>query len=142
MAKMSIIFNGFADLAAEIDRSGGDLHKAVDDALTQTQKQIQQNVTTAAAPYATKGLKGYAKGEMYKSIIKDAEISWHGSVAEVKVGFDLNAPGGWHSIFVMYGTPRMSKDPKIYNAIKGAKTKKEIAEIQEKIMKKYVTIGE
>lgn len=141
MAKMSIIFDGFADLAAEIDRAGGDLKTAVDDALTETQKLVQNNVTNASAPYAHKGRKGYATGEMYNSIIQHAQIEWTGSIAEVNVGFDLTQKDGFHSIFVMYGTPRMAKDAKVYNAIKGTKTKKQIAEIQEKVMQNHLKLG-
>lgn len=70
MARMSITFSGFADLAADIDRSGGDLHKAVDEALTKTGEYIQSQVESAATPYAAKGLKGYATGEMYGAIRK------------------------------------------------------------------------
>ncbi len=141
MAKMQILFNGFEDLAAEVDRSDGDLQKAVDEALTETAKYIQSQVTSAAAPYAAKGRKGYATGRMYGSIIEDGLVTWNGHVAEVGTGFALNESSGWHSIFVMYGTPRMAKDTKVYNAIKGAKTKKEIERIQQEIMQKYIKIG-
>lgn len=141
MARMSITFSGFADLAADIDRSGGDLHKAVDEALTKTGEYIQSQVESAATPYAAKGLKGYATGEMYGAIKKDQIIYWNGQVAEVSVGFDLSAKGGWHSIFVMYGTPRMGKDQKVYNAIKGSKTKKEVEKIQKEIMQKHLKLG-
>lgn len=142
MAKMKIIFDGFADLAEQIDKAGKDLKTAVDEALTETQQIVQNNLEQAANTYARKGggLKGYATGEMFSTILSDARIEWAGNVAVVHVGFDLNAPGGFHSIFVMYGTPRMAKDPKIYNAILGAKTRKQIAEAQEKIMQKYVTL--
>lgn len=140
MAKMSIIFNGFADLAAEIDRSGGDLVKAVDEALTETAQYIQDQVESAAAPYATKGggMKGYATGEMYKGIKKEHLVTWHGSIAEVGAGFNLE--NAWWSIFVMYGTPRMAKDPKVYNAIKGTKTKKAIEKLQQEVMQKYLNL--
>lgn len=141
MAKMSILFNGFEDLAAAVDRSDGDLEKAVDEALTETAKYIQSQVESAAAPYAAKGLKGYATGRMYSAIINDNHVYWNGHVAEVGVGFALNESSGWHSIFIMYGTPRMAKDTKVYNAIKGAKTKKEIARIQQEIMQKYIKLG-
>lgn len=140
MAKMQILFDGFADLAADIDRSGADLHEAVDEALTKTGKYIQGQLTSAAAPYAAKGKKGYATGEMYGQILKDSVVQWHGSIAEVNAGFDLSN-GGWHSIFIMYGTPRMAKDQSVYNAIKGSKTKNEIAKIQQEVMKKYVKLG-
>lgn len=141
MAKMSIMFDGFGDLAAQIDRSGGDLHAAVDEALTATQKLIQSNLEAASSVYASEGRKGYATGAMYKTILQDPKITWRGEVAEVDVGFDLWENGGWHSIFIMYGTPKIAKDQKVYNAIKGAKTQKEVERIQQEIMQKYLRIG-
>ncbi len=142
MAKMSITFNGFEQLAEDIDAVGGDLKKAVDEALTESQKLIQSNLQTAAAEYSRKGGgKGYTTGKMYQSIIKDPQIVWKGLIAEVGAGFRLFARGGWHSIFIMYGTPRMAKNTKVYNAIKGTKTRNEIAEKQEEVMKKYLTLG-
>jgi hypothetical protein len=144
MAKMSITFNGFAKLAEDIDAIGGDLHKAVDEALEETQKIVQDNLTTASAQYQHGGRKGYAKGDMYRSIIDDTRIDWKGTVAEVKTGFSSNGGATWegfmHSIFVMYGTPRMAKDAKVYNAIKGTKTRKQIAEKQEEIMVKHLDL--
>lgn len=145
MAKMSILFDGFAKLAEDIDAVGGDLHSAVDEALTETQSIVQNNVTTASAIYAAKGRKGYAKGDMYKSIIDDSRIDWNGSIAEVKTGFSANGgatnKGFMHSIFVMYGTPKMNKDVKVYNAIKGTKTRNDIAKKQEEIMLKHLELG-
>ena len=141
MARMSIKFDGFDDLAAEIDRAGGNLEAAVEDALLQTQEYIQNGLTIAAAPYNGKGIKGYATGKMFGSIIDDRKIYIKGNVAEVNAGFNLDAPGGFHSIFIMYGTPRIKKDQKIYNAIRGTKTKKDIAELQEEIMRKHLKIG-
>lgn len=143
--KMSIIFDGFAKLAEDIDAIGGDLHAAVDEALEETQFIVQSNLVTAASIYAAKGRKGYAKGDMYDSIIQDLQIDWKGTVAEVKTGFSSNGYATWegfmHSIFVMYGTPKMAKDAKVYNAIKGTKTRKEIAEKQEEIMVKHLELG-
>ena len=142
MAKMSITFRGFEQLAEDIDAIGGDLKNAVDEALTESQKIIQSNLQTAAAEYSRKGGgKGYTTGKMYQSIIKDPQVEWKGLIAEVGAGFELFARGGWHSIFIMYGTPRMSKDQKVYNAIKGTKTKNEIAKIQEEIMQKHLALG-
>lgn len=139
--KMQIVFDGFSDLAAAIDRSGGNLQEAVNEALVKTQAQIQQNLTTAAAPYSAKGRKGYAHGDMYKTIIADGAVSWAGSVATIDTGFRIRETGGWHSIFVMYGTPRMVKDTAVYNAIRGAATREQIAKIQQEIMRKYINLG-
>lgn len=145
MSRMKILFDGFEDLAYAVDTCLGTevLHKAVDEALVETGKYVQNQLTEAAAPYATKGggLKGYATGEMYKAIKKDQVVHWQGYLAEVSVGFNLNEFDGWVSIFVMYGTPRMSKDQKIYNAIKGTKTKKDVEKIQQEVMGKYVHYG-
>ena len=146
MAKMKIIFDGFAKLAEDIDAIGGDLHVAVDEALTETSEIVQSNVRSAAAVYAHGGRKGYAKGDMYDSIIDEGWIDWKGLIAEVRVGFSSHGYETWkgfmHSIFVMYGTPRMAKDPKVYNAIKGTRTRKQIAEKQEEIMVKHLKLGE
>ncbi len=140
MAKMQILFDGFEDLAAAIDRSGGDLKPAVNEALTKTSEVVQNNLIPAAAIYARKGIKGYATGKMYGTLITGDSVQWEGTVASIKVGFNLN-DGGWHSIFVMYGTPRMAKDQKIYNAIKGTKTRKDIADAQAEVMKKYLDLA-
>lgn len=141
MAKMHITFDGFRDLAQQIDRSGGDLKKAVDEALVETGKYVQAEVHNAAAIYDAKGKKGYAKGNMYKSIINNQIVTWQGNVAEVKVGFNFGVKGGHHSIFVMYGTPRISKDTKLYNSIKGVKTITEVEKIQQEVMLKYLKVG-
>ena len=140
MAKMQILFDGFEDLAYAIDEAGGDLQAAVDEALTETQEIVKASLLPAAAVYDRKGLKGYATGKMYQKLIKDTSIEWQGTVAEVNTGFELFG-SGWHSIFVMYGTPKMGKDPKIYNAIKGTKVKKQIAQAQEEIMQKHLELA-
>lgn len=147
MAKMSITFDGFAKLAEDIDAIGGDLHSAVDEALTETQKVVQDNLTSAASVYDKKGggRKGYATGAMYASIIEETQIDWKGTVAEVKTGFTgqgKHLKGFMHSLYIMYGTPRMVKDVKVYNAIKGTKTKKDIAKAQEEIMVKHLELGQ
>jgi hypothetical protein len=142
MAKMSITFKGFEQLAEDIDAIGGDLHKAVDEALNESQKIIQNNLQTAAADYSRKGGgKGYTTGKMYQSIITSPQVEWNGLIGEVKVGFNLSSKGGWHSIFIMYGTPRMAKNQKVYNAIRGTKTKNQIAKKQEEIMQDHLKLG-
>lgn len=150
MAKMSIIFNGFEKLAAELDGMGKDLHPAVNEALTETQKYVQQGLEAAAETYQKKGGgKGWTKGDMYKAIIKDASIEWEDYyLASVKVGFNLDAKGGFHSVFIMYGVPMhgkfnkgYAKDTKVYNAIRGVRTKNQIKKLQKAIMEKYLKLG-
>lgn len=139
--KMQLLFDGFKDLAADIDRAGGNMEAAVNDALVQTQSLIQQNLVTSAAPYSAKGRKGYATGAMYGTIIADGAVSWAGSVATVDTGFRIRESGGWHSIFVMYGTPKMAKDSAVYNAIKGSATQAQIRKLQEEIMMEHLKLA-
>ena len=135
MSRMSITFDGFDDLAYVIDSMGGDLKAAVNDALTETGQYVQNQVNEAALPYSHGGLKGYATGDMFNALKKDNPVIWKTpTIAEVSVGFNLNEKGGFHSIFVMYGTPRMAKDQKLYDSIKGTKTRKEVQKIQEDAM--------
>lgn len=148
MARMSIIFDGFEKMAAKLDEMGREIKPAVNEALEETQKYIQQGLEVAAAPYQSPngGRKGWAKGYMYDAIIKNPTILWEASVASVKVGFSSeNKLGFMHSIFVMYGVPRhgkfnkgYAKDTAVYNAIKGTRTKNQIKKLQKEIMEKYL----
>ena len=142
MAKMKILFDGFSDLAEHIDKASDNLQKAVNEALEATFKIIQTEVENATAIYSAKGggKKGYSTSRMYQTIIKDGGVKWNGTVAEVSVGFDLSKKYGYHSIFVMYGTPRYPKDSKLYASIKGSRVKEEVAKAQEEILRSYLTI--
>lgn len=136
MARMGILFDGFKELAIAVDRMDPKaLKPAVEKALNTTGEYVQEAVNEAAYPYAYKGLKGYATGDMYNALKKDNPVIWKSPfVAEVSVGFNLYEKGGFHSIFVMYGTPRIAKDQKLYNAIKGTRTQHAIAKIQNDIL--------
>ena len=155
--KMSIVFDGFDKLAARLDETGKDIKPAVEEALVETQKLVQKNLESAAEPYmgeSPKAVTGekysWRQGNMYRAIIKNPHITWDGFIAEVKVGFSaaLDREGFMHSIFVMYGVPfhgkfnhGYAKDTKIYNAIKGVRTKNQIKKLQKKIISKYMNIG-
>ena len=79
----------------------------------------------------------YSTGLTEKSIDRSETVDWNGTKASIKVGFDFKI-SGLRTIFLMYGTPRMKKSPKIYSAIYGAKTKKQIAEIQKEIFESEI----
>lgn len=152
MARMSITFDGFDKLAEELNKKEVALKPAVNEALEESQKYIQQRLESAAEPYRSPntGLKGYAKGDLYEAIIKEPHVEWENSYfASVKVGFSSeNRKGFMHSIFVMYGVPfhgkfnhGYKKDAKIYNAIKGTRTRNQIEKIQKKTLERYLKFG-
>lgn len=144
---MSITFDGFEKLVAELERQGKALKPAVNEALEETQKYIQQQLENACEPYQEEGRKGFAAGDMVNAIITEPKIEWSGDVATVNVGFSAqkNWKGFKHSIFVMYGVPAhgkfnkgYQKDAKVYNAIRGIRTKNQIAKIQKEVMGRYL----
>lgn len=155
--KMSITFDGFEKMATELNEKGQDVKVAVSEALEETQRYVQQEVESASAPYANGsgkkqiGLKySWANGNMYDAIIRNPKIEWSGNVATVGVGFspEQNKVGFMTSLFVMYGVPAhgkfnrgYQKDAKVYNAIKGVRTQKHIAELQKEIMEKHLKMG-
>lgn len=125
----------FANLLTAIEKKGKDVKAAADEALTATSDLISQNLTTAASPYAGRGRKGYATGKMYGTILHEAP-TWEGNTATLKAGFRIR--DALESIFIMYGTPKIAKDTKVYNAIMGTKTRKEIQQKQEEVLQKYM----
>lgn len=131
--KMKIVGNGFADLAEKLDKITNDIKPAVDEALKRTHGFITPNLNDAMNKH----------NRTYKTVstlIRDDGVTWEGVVATIDVGFRIRE-GGLPSIFLMYGTPRMKKDTKLYNAIRGAKTKKYIYELQKEIMNKHITLA-
>lgn len=143
MAKFEIIGEPVIDMLERLDSIGVDLKPAVTEMLEKTQELISNNVLEAAKAYDHKGggLKGYAKGHMYQQIDTSSSVEWEGNIATVQAGFKLNSQGGYHSIFIMYGTPKIVKDTKVYNAIRGARTKTRIKDLQKTIMNKYLKLG-
>lgn len=121
--KITLQFKGFEEYAEKLDKLGGDL-KAI------TEKALQNSQLHIGAKLHRQMKQHHRSGNTEKEIIENEYVHWEGSVASVGIGFFI--PEGLPSIFLMYGTPRMKKDQNLYNSIYGSKTKKEIAELQEK----------
>lgn len=138
--KFSVEFEGFSDAVARIIELGGKVDKVVDKALEATHEYVTEQAREAMQPRYLPAKGRYAHGERgtLGTIVPDAKVEWSGTIASDKVGFDISN-GGLASIFLMYGTPRMKKDSKLYSAFYGSKTKKEIVKIQEDLF--YNEIG-
>lgn len=128
--KFSLEFSGFEELSERLQELGGDLKDVTEQALKSTHAHITPNLH--------KQMKKHKRtGKTEDSIIDNAKVKWVGDVASVDVGFDLDN-GGFASIFLMHGTPRMKPDKQLYQLIYGNKTKKEIAELQEKVFSRAI----
>ena len=123
--KFSVKFDGFDEVVARLSKLEGDVKKITEKALKETHANITPNLHLEMVRHRR-------TGQTEKSIVENAKIDWVGSVASVNIGFDISN-GGLPSIFLMYGTPRMKKDQKLYNAIYSKKTKKDIMKIQEDV---------
>lgn len=123
---------------AKLDELGGTDHmkKGVEQALKESKKHITPKIEQAITHLPAGGK--YSTGVTKESIDTDTEVEWDGLTATIKVGFDFEK-SGLTSIFLMYGTPRMRPVSGLKNAIYGAKSQKEIAEIQEKVMWDIIT---
>lgn len=123
--KLALDFKGLEELAEKLDKlgKGSALKKAVEKALLESAKLVNLQLEAEMK-------KHYRTGKTVKSIVPE-KVEWSGTQATVKVGFDI-AHGGLASIFLMYGTPKMEKDQRLYNAIYGSQTKRKIREVQEK----------
>lgn len=145
MAKgFSLDFNGFLDLAREVDELGeGYLQEAVDRAFTASKDYVNEEIESAmnASKYNFDGT-GYSKGKAKASLskVEQLPVEWNGSTASAYVGVDLSeAP---EMLFIIHGTPHMAKDTKLYNAVKvKGKIKKEVERIQAEEFYKVIAEG-
>lgn len=135
-AKLTVEFTGYETLKKQLDEIGGNATKrAVESALKASQQIVARQVDAAMIHHTE-------TGETKKSIVKNNYVEWTGDTAAVDVGFDI-AGGGLASIFLMYGTklhgqPHITPDRNLYNAVYGAKTRKEIKKIQEETFFKVI----
>ncbi len=123
--KTRIEFEGFDEAIARLTKLNGDVKSITEKALKKTHSIITEKAEEAIAPHKETGLTE-------KSLHRQANIEWAGTLASVETGFSIRE-GGLASIFLMYGTPRMKKDQKLYNAFWSNSTKNEITEAQEEI---------
>ena len=123
--KTYIEFDGFDEVVNRIKKLDGDIKGVTEKALKETHKIITNNADKAIRPH-------HKTGQTEKSLKRQAEVKWSGSLASVEVGFDISN-GGLASIFLMYGTPRMKKDQSLYNAFFSKKTREDIMNMQEEI---------
>lgn len=145
--KYGIVSDELSELAEKIDRLNKDLLKP-------TVEKCLEAAPTVINPKLEEAMAKHKRtGKTTDNIIKAPKVVWDGTVAYIPVGFEIVGESGTHlaSIFLMYGTARhtpanqygkypnkankgVKADKKLYDAIFGSATKKEIAERQSEIL--------
>lgn len=120
MAKAKLTFDGMTEMSAQLRGLGVSVERISEKALERAFEIVTDKARQAAAPHRK-------TGRMEKSLRERPEYIWKGSVLQTEVGFDI-VHGGLPSIFLMYGTPRIKKDQKMWEAFFGTKT---LAAVQE-----------
>ena len=145
----SLDFNGFLDLAEEIDNKYGEewLLYAAEQALIKTKDYVNGeinkvvNVGGGSKWSFDEGI-GYSQGKAKDSFNKvaDMPVEVRGTEVTAYAGFDLaEAP---EVLLIAYGTPHKAADKNIYNAIKvKGKVKKEVERIQKKVFNTVLAGG-
>lgn len=135
--RIGLQFDGWERYIERLDEVGGTqlMKKGVEEALIESKKHVNPLIEKAMNKLPAKGK--YSTGNTKESIDDDMSVDWHGMTGTIKVGFDFSK-SGVTSIFLMYGTPRTKPVSGLKRAIYGAKTKKEIAEIQETVLSEVI----
>ena len=129
-SKFAFRFDEVLDLAARIEKAGGDIQQAADKALRDTHDYITPQLSTGIARHVQ-------TGETQGSLVRAAKVEWITPLkAQVNIGFDLSE--GYPSIFLMWGTPKMAPDVKLRKATFGPAVKREVARIQKEALEAFL----
>lgn len=127
--RIGLQVKGFEEYMAKLDKVGGSdaMRQGVESALKVSKQHVNPKIDKAMEKLPAGGI--YSTGDTERSIDENMSVDWQGATASIKVGFDFKQ-SGMTSIYLMYGTPKMSPVKGLKAAIYGTKTKKEIAELQ------------
>jgi hypothetical protein len=123
MARITIDFDGFDKALERFEEMEKDIKPAVEKGLKESHRAITPGAKSAISPH-------HVSGATAGSLRETSIVEWSGNVAEIKVGFNI-AEGGLPSVFLMYGTPKMRPDMKLWSAFFGSATLKRIRDAQE-----------
>lgn len=120
--------SGFTDMLTKLDSLGGDVQRAVTEALSKSSETIARDTEAAMADANLPAHGKYSQDTTKESIIHDYRVRWEGLVGWVPVGFDFSKPGAGG--FLISGTPRMQPNHQLKRMYK---QKKYMNQIQKDI---------
>lgn len=127
----SVEFAGFAEMNAKLLRLQANAKAVAEEALKAT-----RDIVTEAAEiglqdqYLPAGGK-YSKDKTEATLRPNLPVKWKQDVATIQAGFDLKKSPV--SLFLMYGTPEMVKDQKLYDAFYGQEVRQAYLAAQKQI---------
>lgn len=135
MPHVNLEFTGFDEILKKLTKLEADTQKIAEEALTETHKIITAKAESAVAKSNLPAHGKFSHGETEKSIKRDPDITWNGTIGSVAVGYNIKK-GGLPSIFMMYGSPRYMKVQAVYDAFYGSQTEGEVRNAQKEIFYK------
>ena len=140
--RFTLNFDGFEDYMAKLDEIGGTnaMKKGVESALKAAKQHVNPKVNAIMTPGKMPAKGKYWTGDTKESLDESTDVEWEGLKGKIKVGFDFKK-SGLTSILLMRGvdgTPRQAPVPGLKAAIYGAKTQKEVAEIEKEAILKVI----
>jgi len=124
-SKMKLEFDGFDEVLNKLYTLEADVPKVVEKALIKTHEIVTNKAKAAIMPHKQ-------TGDTEKSLLTEPKTHVFNTYGMVYVGFDISN-GGLPSIFLMFGTPKIKKDQKLWDAFWGKQTKDEVSKAQEEI---------
>ena len=136
--KIGLQVKGFEEYMARLDKLGGSdaMRRGVESALKASKDYVNPLIESAMNNLPADGK--YSTGDTKASIDRGMSVDWEGMTASIKVGFDFKK-SGLKSIYLMYGTPKMSPVKGLKDAIYGNKSQKQIGKIQAETLDKVIT---
>ena len=135
--KVTLSFSGFDEMYEQLDKLNADLHTITEDALKGSHDVVTRKIKKSLQKGNLPAKGKYSTGATEKSIIDEPAIEWSGTVASIDIGFDFEI-SDLTSVMLMYGTPKMKPVKGLKEAVYGAKTKKEIGELQRQVFEKAI----
>lgn len=131
-SKWSVEFDGLDEVVSKLTRLNANVKSITNEALKETHSYVTEQAEIGMQKGSLPAKGKYSTGKTLESLQRTPKFEWVGTIGSVETGFDLEN-GGMPSIFLMYGTPSMKKDQKLWSAFFSKKTKDKVKEIQEKI---------
>ncbi len=132
---LRVDLSGFTELITKLDEVGGNVKKAVDDALIQAAETVQEDTLDALEKQNLPRQGVYSLGRTEKTIVKPT-VTWVGSKASAGIGFDYAKKGAGG--FLISGTPRMKPDRSLENIYARKKYAAKLVEDMQNVIGEYI----